>query len=613
MNLRSKLLLSYLVFVVALIALGGWSAWRLREMGRVSQLILSNNYDSVVAAQDMKESAERLDSAALFFLLGERERAIAQMREHRRLFDIAFDKAAGNITEPGEPVMIESIRLARDSYDKHLETFFKATPKEYAENAGNRYFDRLEPAFHKLRAQCDGLLRLNQSAMLAKSGAAVEGSRRWFLATLILAASLVAVGLSGAFIFAERIVRPVRQLTEVTARIAGGNLDVKAEINSRDEIGLLAAEFNRMAERLRQLRRSDLGKIVVAQQTTEAAIDSLYDPVLVTDAQGKVTKLNRAAEGIFGDEAGVTGRSISEVSRDNRIVAAVAEALSEQCAVSSENVAAALPLKVDGAERAFRLRATPVRDEGRQLLGAVVLLEDITHLREVDRLKSDFIAVASHELRSPLTNVQMGIHVLIEGGAGELTDRQLDVLYNCRRDCEKLEKLMSDLLDLSKVEAGGNAPHLIVTDIGRLVISAAESLKPFAQSKGLTLKTEIPFDLPFALADRGQIERVIVNLVGNAVRNTPRGGEIEMTAAHHEDYVSVSVKDTGRGIPPEHLSRIFDRFARAPDSQSNSESGAGLGLAISKRLIEAHGGQITVHSEVGRGSTFTFTLQTAHQ
>ncbi|MCI0336401.1 MAG: ATP-binding protein [Acidobacteria bacterium] len=614
MNLRTKLLLSYLVFVAALVALGVWSVWRLWDMGRVSKLILSNNYDSVVAAQDMKESAERLDSAALFILLGERERATQQMLEHRRLFDAAFDKAANNITEQGEAALIENIRHDRQSYYKLLEAFFEPAAKggtiNESQRIGGQYFEQLEPTFHRLRRQCDQLLRLNQSAMLAKSDAAVESARRWFIITSIINLSLVVVSLILAFFFAERIVRPVRELTTVTSRIAGGNLNVKAEINSRDEIGLLAAEFNRMAERIRILRRSDLGKIVVAQQTTEAAIDSLYDPLLVTDAEGKVTKLNRAAEEIFGLEAGNTGKPISEVARDNRIDAAVVEALSSQHAVASESVAAALPLKVAGTERAFRLRATPMRDEEQQLLGAVVLLEDITHLRDVDLLKSDFIALASHELRAPLINIEMGIHVLIEGAAGELTDRQLDVLYNCRRDCEKLENLMRDLLDLSKIEAGNSAPHLVPTNISALLASAVESLKPYVQSKGLTFKSEIPFDLPFALADWGQVERVLNNLVRNAARHTPRGGEILLTAAHREAYVSISVTDTGRGIPPEYLSRIFDRFVRVPGSQSD---GAGLGLAISKRLVEALGGQITVQSEVGRGTSFTFTLPLAHQ
>jgi NtrC-family two-component system sensor histidine kinase KinB len=234
-------------------------------------------------------------------------------------------------------------------------------------------------------------------------------------------------------------VQPLRQLTATTARIAGGDLNTKVNITSHDEIGLLGAEYNRMGERIRQLRRSDMGKLVIAQQTTEAAIDSLYDPVLVTDAAGCVTKLNHAAEEIFGTEAENTGKHIGEVARDSRIASAVAEALSSQRAVADEDSASILPLAVDGSQRAFRLRTTPMRDNENHLLGAVTLLEDITHLREIDRLKSEFIATASHELRTPLTSIQMGVHLLLENAVGELTSKQQEVLAACRQDCERLE------------------------------------------------------------------------------------------------------------------------------------------------------------------------------
>src|SRR5262245_37114788 len=185
MRLRTKLLLGYSIFVIALLALGGWSAWRLGQMSGVTRLILSNNYDSVVAAQDMKESLERQDSAAVFFLLGRQRRAAAQLREHRQRFDAAFEKAAHNITEPGEDRLIEMIRGERDEYYRS----FDALPAGGSDQS-EYYFGRLEPLFNRLRGHCDDLLRLNQSAMLAKSDAAAKVARRWFFMTLALAATL---------------------------------------------------------------------------------------------------------------------------------------------------------------------------------------------------------------------------------------------------------------------------------------------------------------------------------------------------------------------------------------------------------------------------------------
>jgi len=596
MSLRSKLLFSYLVFVAALVVLGAWGAWRLREMGGVSRRIISNNYDSVVAAQEMKESLERQDSAALFALLGAHDKAINQLREHRARFDQNFQKAANNITEVGEAAAIEAIRTDRDSYYQMSDAFMGSDRETY--------FTRLEPQFNKLRADCEHLLQLNQRAMLAKSEAAAGVAQLWFYRTLLIAGILVAAGLYLAFFLANRIVEPLRQLTESTTKIAGGDLNAQVPVTSRDEVGVLATEYNRMAQRIRQLRTSDMGKLMMAQQTTEAAIDSLYDPVIVTDGDGQVTKLNPAAEEIFGSEKENAGRHIGEVARDVRIAGAVAEAIQSQRPVAGEGMASVLPLAVDGSERAFRLRTTPMHDNGSRLLGAVTLLEDITHLREIDRLKSEFIATASHELRTPLTSVQMGVHLLLEGAVGELNNKQTEVLSACREDCERLDKLMRDLLDFSRIEAGESQPELKTVRTRNFVINATRDLRPQVESKGLIFNVLVPVGLPDVRIDQSQIERVLANLVVNAIRYT-KEGEITIRADTRGNFIAVSVSDTGTGIPPEYLPRIFDKFVQVPGAATG---GAGLGLAISRLIIEAHGGQISVQSQLDHGSTFTFTL-----
>ncbi|HEY8411296.1 MAG TPA: ATP-binding protein [Pyrinomonadaceae bacterium] len=606
MSLRTKLLLGYLVFVAALVVLGAWSAWRLREMGGVSRRIIANNYDSVVAAQEMKESLERQDSAALFALLGATDKANAQLREHRTRFDANFQKAANNITEVGEPEAIENIRRDRDAYYQMFDRFFTlATARSGAAfTERDEYFTRLEPQFNKLRADCEHLLQLNQRAMLAKSEAAAGVAQLWFYRTLLIAGTLVTAGVVLAFVLSNRIIEPLRQLTMTTTRIAAGDLDAKVTVDSRDEVGVLAAEYNRMAERIRQLRNSDMGKLIVAQQTTEAAIDSLYDPVIVTDEDGRVTKLNPAAEEIFGAEQQNSGKHVGEIARDGRITGAVAEALESQRPVAGEGMSQVLPLAVDGSERAFRVRTTPMRDSANHLLGAVTLLEDITHLREIDRLKSEFIATASHELRTPLTTVQMGVHLLLEGAAGELNDKQAEVLAACREDCERLDNLMRDLLDFSRIEAGESQPQLQTVDIRELLLKEAAELRSQIEATGLVLSLDVPPGLPPVLADKAQIARVITNLVVNAIRYT-RQGSIHISAAQRGRYVAVSIADTGIGIPAEYLPHIFDKFVQVPGKPTGA---AGLGLAISRLIVEAHGGQISAQSELGGGSSFTFTL-----
>jgi PAS domain S-box-containing protein len=577
-------------------------------MSALSERIIAENYNSVVAAQDMKESLERQDSAGLFALLDRWDRAVTQLREHRARFDAAYQRAAANITEPGEQDIIQAIGRTRDDYNRRFDRLVLDARGDPSSLAVDEYFRQLEPIFTELRGLCDQLLSLNQDAMRRKAAEAASLARRWFLTTLGTALTLVIGGIGFAILLSNSIVRPVRQLTEATSRVAAGHLDTVVEIRSRDELGVLAAQFNEMAERIRQLRQSDLGKILVAQQTAEAAVDSLYDPVIVTDGDGRVRRINRAAEPLFGPEAVVLGRPVQEVIKDPRLSMAVLEVLESRRAIASEESAAIVPLVVDGAERSFRQRTTPMRDAEDRLVGAVMLLEDITHLREIDRLKSEFIAGASHELRTPLTSVEMGVHLLLEGR--ELSPRQRELLTMCRDDTLRLDRLVKDLLDLSRIESGEAAPHLAAVSATDLVTGAVEPLRRQVDAKGLALRIAASAELPKVAADRSQVERVLSNLVTNAIRATDRGGEIQISAARRDGFVAIAVRDTGRGIPHDYLARVFEPFVQIPNAPAG---GAGLGLSISRRIVEAHGGQITVRSEPGQGTTFTFTLPVAAQ
>jgi NtrC-family two-component system sensor histidine kinase KinB len=608
MSLRVRLLLSYLLFIGVLAALGGWSAFKLHELGDISRKILANNYDSVIAAQEMKESLERQDSAAVIALLGQFARAETQLRENRVRFDDAMEKAARNITEPGEPELIQAIRSGRDDYFRLSEAAFvelKPVQPYTAAPLQAKYFTELEPAFHRLRGKCQDLLDLNQKAMLAKSNQAAGVASRSLWLTLGLAAALVLAGLALSFQLAKRIVRPVRELIEVASRYAGGDLSVRAAILTHDEVGLLAAEFNRMAERIRQLRRSDLGRLMLAQQTTEAALDSLYDPVVVTDAEGRVTKLNPPAEKIFGSEASNEGKPLAEIAGDGRIAMAVNEALKLQCAVASETIASAVPIKLNGAEHAYRLRTTPLCDEHGLLLGAVMLMDDITRLRDLDRFKSEFVDIAAAKLRTPLISVETGIHLILEGAAGELNEKQQDLLYGCREECGRLAAVLRDLLALSRLESGEDRPSLRRIDLSLVLQEIAESLRLQIEAADIKFRVNLPPDLPLINADPEYIRRILEDLTSNAVRHTPRGGEITLAAKRSGQDIAVSLADTGKGIPVEYLPQIFDRFVQISDK---AKEGAGLGLAITKRLVEAQGGQISVQSQIDRGAVFTFLL-----
>jgi two-component system, NtrC family, sensor histidine kinase KinB len=261
-------------------------------------------------------------------------------------------------------------------------------------------------------------------------------------------------------------------------------------------------------------------------------------------------------------------KPIGEVARDPQIAQTVTDVLRSRRAVASENAAAVLPWAIDGARRAFRIRSTPMRDADERLVGAVTLLEDITHLAEISRQKSEFIAAASHELRTPLTSVQMGVNLLLEGAAGALEAKQREILQVCREDTARLERLMRQLLDLSRIESGAVTPIRAAVHPSVLVREAADAVRVQAGRKGIDLVLDAPPELPPVSADRDQIERVMGNLLTNALRATPAAGTITIAAVHRGAEMAFSVTDTGAGIPREYLPKIFDPFIQAPNAPS---------------------------------------------
>ncbi|HEY7544898.1 MAG TPA: ATP-binding protein [Blastocatellia bacterium] len=605
-SLRRKLIFSYGLLIVIILAVSAWSVYHLVHLGRAIDVILVNNYKSILAAENMKEALERQDSAAMFFIASHADKARQQFETNSRKFMREFDIAAGNITEEGEPEIIDDIRARYEAYRSALESFLSSTATSAEQS--QIYFEKLEPEFGALKNRLDDLLRLNQQAMIAANDRAASVSRSAEVSTAVTAVLALTLALIFAWKFTSYVVDPLSALAEKARLIGEGDFDQHIAVSSKDEIGVLASEFNRMLVRLRDLRKSDYGRLLIEQKKSDAVIDSIYEPVIVTDARGHVIKINRAARQLFsstlnGDQTD-PDILLSGLAGGERILLAVRSALSMQRAVAAEGESALVPIKLDGAERNFRLRATPMRDGEGRLLGAVTLLEDITAMTEVDRLKTEFISVASEKLREPLHSLQLALHAILEGHTGELNQQQTDMLAGAREDADRLDELMNDLLELAEIESGArrlSRERLRPIDLAR---AAADRFRAMAESKEVKIENKVWPDLPWVMGDRRAIARIFDNLLSNAVRHTDRDGLIVIEAREQGDRVHFSLRDTGEGIPEDRLPSIFSRFARIGDKPG----GTGLGLALVKRLVEAQGGEIGVESRVGEGTIFTFTL-----
>ena len=234
-------------------------------------------------------------------------------------------------------------------------------------------------------------------------------------------------------------------------------------------------------------------------------------------------------------------------------------------------------------------------------------------LRELSEMKEEFLALTTHDLRSPLTVISGVINFFTSGRLGDLTPEQKNMVSMMERNTQSLIELVNDLLDASKLESGTMRLDLTSIDLGALVRELREGMLPMAREKGIALEEGVPEDLPPLAADRPKLRRVLVNLLSNALKFTPKGGRVEVTAAPESGFVRVSVADTGVGIAPEDMERLFDKYEQARSRATRSEKGTGLGLYITRQIVELHGGTIQARSELGQGSTFSFTIPTAEK
>jgi signal transduction histidine kinase len=608
MNLYKKLLLAQAPMAVALAIVGVFSVVVVSFLGTHSQTILKDNYRSVLAAQRMKEAIERMDSAALFLVAGQRQKGIEQAEKYRPVFEAELKVQEGNITEHGEKEFNERLRAAWIEYQAALERLRSGAT---AEETRKLYFAELEAAFYKVKAAADEILTINQDAMLRKSDAVRRTAERMNAVSAIVALAALALGLFISILLTRRMLRPLSALSEATRKIGEGNFDARARVDGSDELAALAGDFNSMAARLAEFRKSSLGDLLQAHLSMQAAIDSIPDPVVIFSVEGSLQNVNEAAETLLGLKADSASKDpLKNVNAPTRAVLerVRSHVLGGKGAYVPKGFEDAVQLTTLLGDRYFLPRGAPVYETRGVVVGATVILQDVTRLRRFEELKNDLVATVAHEFRTPLTSLRMAVHLCTEQVAGPLTEKQAELLYAAREDCDRLQGMVDDFLDLSRIESGRVELTPLPTEVSGLIKSAIDEYRSDADAKGVNLAPE-PFLPEFmVLADRERIRHVFSNLISNAVRYTPKGGSITVGAKAVDGSVRFTVADTGTGIPKEYQERIFEKFFQVPDS---GPKGTGLGLYIATEIVRAHGGEIGVDSEPGKGSTFWFTLPSA--
>jgi PAS domain S-box-containing protein len=601
-------MLTLLPLLGLLVALGGSAAVLIHRLGGRADLILRENYRSVLYMERLKEALERIDSSYAFALAGQEEKAKTQYREQWLPFRDNLGLEQDNITLPGEGELVEELTALTEKYRRIGNVFYAKSAGD--PRRGNDYFATggLLDTFKGIKEVADQILRLNQENMEEASRDARRTARESLIGFGIGLAVTAIIAIWLAWHTVRAILRPVQSLTDSAVAIGAGNLDQVVAVSSRDELGQLAQAFNTMARHLRHYRQTDYARLLRAQRTSQATIDSFPDPVLVVDTEGHVEMANPAAQRIFGVAGKKRGdeQSADPWRPPDGLAAPIREARQSMCPYLPEEFERSVVLRVDGQEHVFLPRVLPIRDPYGNSLGAALLLSDVTRFRLLDQVKSDLVATVSHELKTPLTSIRLDHHLLLEEAAGPLTEKQVELLLDARDNSDRLLEMVNRLLDLARLEEGRPYLELKPESPAALLHDAAEAVGPRAADQDVAVDVRVARELPMVNVDIQRLGHALGNLLNNALEHTSRGGDITLSAAADGDSVLFSVADTGSGIPAEYLPHVFERFFRIPGQ--SKVSGTGLGLAIVREIVTAHGGTVACESQPGKGTTFYIRL-----
>ncbi len=615
MKLRTRILLGYGLAMALLAAVLVTAVAALVPLGDATDAILHENYRSIAAANDMLDVL-RQEQAHL--MMPADEFNDGTLRNLDAAFLAAMTRAEDNITISGEDRVIADIRSL---YAEWREVLYSPRPANNVAvsrtpdpSADGARLDILK-AGERLRERLLALRMANRNHMYDASDQASTMARKAIWLVVLPGFAGLALILLFSIVLSNRLVQPIRAMADAARMIGGGQLEVRLSEERRDELGALAREFNRMTIELKRFRDMNIDEVITARGKSEAVLSSIDDGIILIDRDLRVDEVNPAALQLLRrpPTAAHGGPSLQLFLPVPEVVEAVTAAFGGNAVHLSADEQRIFEVPGGGEPRFCQYSVDLIHRSEQQPGGAVLVLRDVTRLKEVDRLKSEFVMAASHELRTPLTSIGMSIELLAENLAEVVSTKDRALIDTAREEIARLSTLVEDLLDLATIESGRIEMQFEPTRLPLLFERISSIFSSQCSEKGVQLLFDAPEDVPEAHADASKIAWVLTNLVSNALRYVPCGGTILVSARAFGlraggGTLHISVKDDGPGIPAEYQSMIFERFRQVPGRIS---SGSGLGLAISKEIVKAHGGTIWVESNSGSGSTFTFTLPSA--
>lgn len=605
LKLRTKILLGFGLVTILMLIIFSVSLVSLLRLGRASDAILKQNYLSIEAVTNMQDAIEQHYRLILDYSTQPNEANLRAIYDAQMLFEHWLTIEKGNFTEKGEAQAVNKLETAYKKYQilthHSMNLIARGSESIYLYQSSS-----VRPYLNQVRHYCSEVQNINKMGMMRASNNARNIARRATASLIIIGLLALIMAIVFSLSLSSFIVRPLKKMVIALDKVAAGDYTAFIEYHTNDELGIVSAQFNTMVTKLRQYHEMNIRQIISEKQINEALLQNMDDGLILLDISFKIVNINRTAAKFFLiDAASAFQKHIIELIKSESLFESIQTTAQTGKAPVFEEGHNVILIENSGNRLYLQYYLTPVFLPAGGLLGVMILLQDITHLKQLDKLKSEFLMIASHELKTPLTSINMSISLLKETAIPKLNANENELLSIAFDDTQRLRALISDLLDISKIEAGKidmNIENIGVSDIINKLLHSFQSL---ADSKSINLECKVN-DALQVRADFAKVTWILSNLISNALRFTPVSGHIMVTAVPSGNFVLFGVEDNGIGIPVEYQNKVFDKFFQV-DSPLNV-GGTGLGLSICKEIVRAHGGTIWVESEPNQGSKFYFTL-----
>ena len=594
-TIRSKIFLGVLFLFIIITVLSVIAIVFVNQLAQSSRGTIVDNYRTInyttamlSALDEMYLSQSKTDSSSTSSFIFAKKK-----------FEENLSHEAANITEPGESELVSQLQSVYKGFiDIELN-------KAHGPNSA-----AFNQSYSDLKASVIAIYQLNMTAISNKNAAAENKAQKVTVYTLVIGGFSIILTLFFILTFPARIVKPIKELTSKIKAISHKDYNQQLNIHSNDELGQLANAFNSMAVRLKEFESQHIGEILTGKQRLEALVQNMQDGILVLDTKNQIVLANQ----VLADLSGISirellNKNISEVSVKNDLLRSFVAGLFETEKEPSGDKKTISHIR-DNKEYYYELEIIPILTNSdnpdiSQNMGNMIILKNITRYEERDVAKTNLISTVSHEMKTPISSINLTVKLLEDSRIGNLNSEQKELIQAIRQQSNRLSKVVNEILNYSQIETGNIRLNFSIVHPENIVDYATTALMIILSEKNIQLETEIEKDLPTLSIDVEKTVWILVNLISNAIRYSPKGGKIIISAGKDKNRGYFSVKDFGSGIAPEDQKKLFSRFTQVGE---RSQRGWGLGLAISREFVQAQGGTIKVESNENEGSEFTFYL-----